>query len=325
MSMDFLKTLRSDGVVSDGPVSLKPMSGGVSSDIFLVEDGNRKFVVKRALEKLKVNADWFADTGRNETEKDYLQYVAEENPLAVPRILASGNGYFAMEFLGDGFVNWKQALLAGQFEVGWAEMAGAFLGGIHRRSKMNETVAARFDKLESFRQLRIDPYLIATGERHPDVRSLFFAEAKRLKEERSALVHGDFSPKNMLISGDRLVVLDCEVACYADPAFDVAFLLTHFFLKVLYHQNHYLEAGKMIRAFLASYGTVAFELEYRIARLLLMLLLARVDGKSPVEYLVDERKKAFVRQFAKKGLFAENHHLELLMEKWFAGVGELKP
>ncbi|MCB1124794.1 MAG: phosphotransferase, partial [Verrucomicrobiae bacterium] len=220
---------------------LKPLSGGVSSDIYLVQDGYRKFVVKQALEKLKVEADWFADTSRNEAERKYIEYVGRISPESVPRVIFAGDGYFAMEYLGEGFVNWKQAMLAGRFEVDWAAKAGKLLGDIHRTSQGDSKLAAEFSNMESFWQLRIDPYLVTTGSKHPDLKKRFEEEAERLRTEASALVHGDFSPKNILVSQDRLVLLDCEVACYADPAFDLAFLFTHLFLKVLYHKQHFGE------------------------------------------------------------------------------------
>lgn len=315
-----LTRLRIDGIIGSEEARFEPLTGGVSSDIFLVHDGDRKIVVKQALEKLKVEADWFADVSRNATERDYISYVSEIRPSSVPQIIASGDGYFAMEYLGKEFRNWKQAMLDGQFEVDWARQAGAFLGEVHHRSKGNQEVAARFAKMESFWQLRIDAYLVATGAKHPELEALFLKEAYRLKSETSVLVHGDFSPKNILVSKDRLVVLDCEVACYADPAFDVAFLFTHLFLKALYHQNYYTEVREMIGECCQAYGLMDKDLERRVSRLLLMLLLARVDGKSPVEYLVDEGSKNFVRTFTGRELVNESSVLEEILEKWIAGI-----
>src|SRR5262249_35175669 len=148
-----------------------------------------------------------------------------------------------------------------------------------------------------FDQLRIEPYLLTTGRRHPQLEDLFRAEAQRLGATRECLVHGDFSPKNILIGVDRLVVLDCEAAWYGDPAFDICFMLTHLFLKALLHAGA-ADSLQLIRTFRQEYIRVAGRttLEDRVPRLLLMLLLARVDGKSPVEYL-EEPQRAFVRDF----------------------------
>ena len=49
------------GVVGPNePFDLQPLCGGVASDIWLVHAAGRNFVIKRALEKLCVAADWHA-------------------------------------------------------------------------------------------------------------------------------------------------------------------------------------------------------------------------------------------------------------------------
>ena len=313
----FLNHLIKDGLISDDQARLTPLKGGVSSDIYLVEDGDRKWVVKRALEKLKVEADWFADVSRNSTERSFIEYVSEFNPSAVPKIIGSGDGYFVMEYLGSGFRNWKEDLLAGTFDQDTAVTAGEILREIHHRSAGNEILLNQFDNMEQFWQLRIEPYLIATGIKHPRLHTLFEQEAHRLRDYRTTLIHGDFSPKNILTSKDRWVLLDCEVACYADPAFDVAFLLNHLLLKALYHKSYYSQIRHMAEEFWQAYLPNNVDLEARVSRLLLMLLLARVDGKSPVEYLVEEDDKNLVRDFSTAGLLANTTSLDLIFEKWF--------
>ncbi len=323
MNSDFFNTLLADGLVSDRNATLTPLTGGVSSDIYLVTDGQKKFVVKRALEQLKVEADWYADITRNEVERNYISYVASAHPTAVPQIIAAGDGYFAMEFLGEGFSNWKQELLQGRFTAKWAEKAGSFLGDIHRRSAGSDALAEQFNRMDLFLQLRINPYLLATGLKHPDVQALFNTEAERLQVERLALVHGDFSPKNMLVKDDRLVVLDSEAACFADPAFDTAFLLTHLFLKVLYHRNYFQEIAHLISTFRESYGAMDKAMDLRTSRLLLMLLLARVDGKSPVEYLQDDASRDFIRTYTTTCLRTQMYQFPSLLQQWLAGIQKL--
>ena len=324
MGESFLEQLRADGHVSTESANLEALKGGVSSDIFLLKDGDRKSVVKRALPKLKVEADWFADVSRNHTERLYIEQVAKTNPSSVPHIMAAGEDYFVMEYLGDEFSNWKVSMLCGRFSDEWATMAGTFLGDVHRHSREDHDLAQKFDKMDSFWQLRIEPYLIATSEQHPELDSIFVDEAVRLRETRLALVHGDFSPKNILTSKDRLVVLDCEVANYGDPAFDVAFLLSHLFLKMLYHRNYYAEIRSSVTSFLEAYGVTSLDFESRASRLLLMLLMARVDGKSPVEYLTDESSKLFMRSFARLELIQNPKGLEKILDEWEAGIKALR-
>ena len=313
---EFLALLRADGVVRNASATLTPLTGGVSSEIYLVNDGGAQFIVKRALGKLKVKDAWFADTNRNQTERAYLEYVACFLPTAVPKVCGgnAAHGYFVMEYLGDGYSNWKQLLLAGHCEVAPAIQAAELISKIHRTSTGDPQAVAGFETTPNFRQLRIEPYLLTTGQRHPEWQSLFEAEAARLAATRECLVHGDFSPKNILIKGDRMVLLDCEVAWYGDPAFDCAFLLNHFFLKALFHAPRPLGFDRMVAAFWQHYHSP--QLAERVGRLLLLLMLARVDGKSPVEYLTVAQQE-LIRRFVAAQLSAGRFSLDEIAKLWF--------
>jgi aminoglycoside phosphotransferase (APT) family kinase protein len=321
-SAALLEQLRRDGHVRSPGARLTPLAGGVSSDIYLVEDGRERFVVKRALPRLRVADEWFADVRRNLVEREYLECIRRLCPDAVPRVFFAkpDAGYFGMEHLGAGFQNWKQLLLAGQFEPAHAARAGHVLGEIHRRTAGNEDLRRRFDTTDSFHQLRTAPYLLRAAERHPELGERIAAEAARLEAARECLVHGDFSPKNLLIGEGRLVVLDAEVAWYGDPAFDVAFLLNHLLLKRLRHAPRGEELADLIfafwRAYRAARSEVGGELAGRVAGLLPWLLLARVDGKSPVEYL-DPARQEFVRQFVRVRAAGRVEGLEPLIAGWF--------
>jgi aminoglycoside phosphotransferase (APT) family kinase protein len=243
-------------------------------------------------------------------------------PETVPRIIFANeeHGYFAMEYLGEGFTNWKTALMRAECDPDLARQAMRLLAHIHAVSRGQPSVAREFETTQIFHELRTDPYLLTTARRHPALGSIFEEEAARLERTRECLVHGDFSPKNILFSHQRLVLLDCEVAWYGDPAFDTAFLLNHLCLKALYH-------APRIAPFLALFGasteayfesvSTSIETNHRSARLLLMLLLARVDGKSPVEYLNDE-KKQFIRAFVTMLLPTFQGGLDEVGSRWFA-------
>jgi len=324
---DFLALLQRDGVVRSAAARLTPLAGGVSCDIHLVEDGGEKFVVKRALAKLRVKADWYADVNRNRSEWEYIRYVANFLPEAVPSVrhVSTEGNYFAMEHLGGGFKNWKQLLLFGIADAGAAARAGKLLAEIHRRSAGDVEARRVFDTTANFFQLRIEPYLLATGAKHPALNPLFKAEATRLEQVRECLVHGDFSPKNILVSGDRMVILDCEVAWYGDPAFDLAFFLNHLLLKALFHAPKEAGIPAMVLQFWAAYQAArpSAEIGLRAGRLLLMLLLARVDGKSPVEYLDAERRN-FVRQFVRTNFPAEIFSPQQVAAAWFKQLKTLQ-
>ena len=321
-----LEWLRDAGALKGESPLITPLAGGVSSDIHLVRDGERVFVVKRALEKLKVAEDWRSDPGRNRHEQRYLRYVASFLPRSVPRILfgSEENGWFAMEYFGDGFVNWKSTLLQGQCDQEAARGAMSLLARVHNHSRGQTELAREFDTTKNFHQLRTDPYLLATAGRHPALASLLEAEVTRLEGRYECLVHGDFSPKNILLSVDRQILLDCEVAWYGDPAFDLAFFLNHLLLKALYHAPR--EPGfrtlfdTAMKTYSSSSDQTADEvasLDRRSARLLLMLMLARIDGKSPVEYIITEEKKEAVRQFVLALLPGFQEGLREVAARWF--------
>lgn len=293
--------LGTEGLIRPGIAQLIPLSGGVSSEIYIVRDDAQEFVVKRALAQLKVAAQWFADTSRNSIEAEYIAYVGEFCPQNVPRLqfVSVKHKFFCMEYLGAGWQTWKQRMMTGEQSCETAFAAGALLGKIHAHSAKNPQIAGRFQTLHNFEQLRIEPYLLSTAQHYPSLRAIFHAEAARLRSQREVLTHGDYSPKNMLVNQGRLIIVDCEVAWYGDAAFDLAFVLNHLFLKSLALDFSEQNWRKMVQAVWSSYCRERFALtesmeqskvEANMVRLLVMLMLAKVDGKSPVEYLSEDRR-----------------------------------
>jgi aminoglycoside phosphotransferase (APT) family kinase protein len=325
---ELLSQLREAGLVSTPAPEVAPLSGGVSCDIFLVKDGGRRFVVKRALPKLRVKDDWFADVSRNLTEQDWFEYARAIVPESVPRILKSHGtgGWFAMEYLGEEWGNWKTALLAGRAEPAVARMAGDRLGRLHAASWEDSRARDKFSTLRNFTELRISPYLLATARRVPEVREQLEAEAARLAESKWALVHGDYSPKNLLFTPDRLVILDAEVAWFGDPAFDVAFLINHLLIKSLYHWNDPKPFVSLAFEAWDAYSRAGDRLvdadrEGRVTRLTLCLMLARVHGKSPVEYL-DPAKQSFISYFTTMNLRNPPTTLRDLAAAWLDSLAK---
>ena len=285
---------------------LTPLTGGVASDIFKVETLKATFAVKRALPKLRVKSEWFVSVSRSVAEVEWLRFAAGIVPDCVPRIIAHmpAAHCFAMDYLPpDHFPTWKTQLLAGSADAAFAGKVGARLGRIHAVSAADDAVAACFANDATFYAIRLEPYLEATARVHPDIGGALLALSQSTLATRRALVHGDISPKNILVGPASPIFLDAECAWYGDPAFDVAFCLNHLLLKSFW-------APRLAHAYLTCFDALAEaylatatfedrpELEGRAARLLPALLLARIDGKSPVEYITDESTRAAVRRFA---------------------------
>src|SRR6266478_877808 len=158
------------------------LTGGVSSEIWRVELPGRSVCVKRALSKLKVSEDWQAPTSRNAYEWQWLCFVASHLPQAAPRPLArdAAAGVFAMEFLApERYPVWKEQLLSGRVDPATAEQVGVALATLHEMSAHKVELAQQFDSSQNFRALRIEPYLLATAARHPDLADYIGSLAER--------------------------------------------------------------------------------------------------------------------------------------------------
>lgn len=321
--------LDSRGLLRAEGSRVTPLTGGVSSDIFLIEDGQRKLVVKQALSTLKVADNWQVDVSRNVSEQRFIRHVASFLPECMPKLLYCSTGlcYFAMEYL-NGYRNWKSMLLEGDADPSLARQAGGMLGKIHHHTRGDGPLKRQFDTTAAFHALRTEPYLLTTAGRHPPLEKLIRREAERLEETRSCLIHGDFSPKNIMVGTDAMVLLDCEVAWYGEPAFDTAFLFNHFMLKALYRHDEHPAYLSLIpaawQAYRACCPAMETDMEQRTARLLLILMLARIDGKSPVEYLDDRLSRQTVRDFVYALLPRQVFELEEICRQWAQRLDNLR-
>lgn len=300
-------------------------SGGVSCDVWLISksDGNR-FVVKQALSKLRVLADWRAPRARSGAEVAWLRLVGGIDPALAPRVLADDGDrhIFAMQYLApDSHSLWKRELALGRIEPGFAVTVGAALARIHAATAGRNDIAAQFANQAQFHALRLEPYLLYTAEKHADLSAQLHALAEDISSARIALMQGDVSPKNILRGPNGPVFLDAETACYGDPAFDLAFCLNHLLLKCIWHPEHQSSYLVCFDALAAAYRAgIAWEspetLECRASTLLPALMLARIDGKSPVEYITSDVDKDFVRHFARKQVAAPYSSLNAFSDAW---------
>ena len=307
---DLARFLHENGLARAGePGTWMPLSGGVSSDIWRVETSAGSFCVKRARARLQVAAEWEAPVDRNAYEWAYMQIAAAIAPGSVPQPIAhdARRGLFAMSWLApECFILWKRALLDGHADSAFAASVGDLLGRIHGATARDVSIPSRFRTDVTFNALRIDPYLMQTARVHTDLASQLAHIARTTFETRRVLVHGDVSPKNILIGALGPVLLDAEAAWFGDPAFDVAFCLTHLVVKARVVARARVALLECVDRFAAAYfAHVDWELqadvERRAAALLPALALARVDGKSPLEYLSEDERRS-LRVTARRAL-----------------------
>lgn len=305
---------------ADESFSAQPLTGGVASDIAMVQIRDKKLCVKFALPKLKVSADWFAPVHRNKAEYAWLELVSQVAPESAIKLLGRSTKLhgFAMEFLeSDQAYLWKEALLAEFGDKGEAAMVGELIGRVQAASTEPGFDSLAFQNADDFWALRIEPYLAYTGSVHNDVAYVLEAMATELHSSRQVLVHGDVSPKNIFFRSNGPVVLDAECATMGDASFDLSFCLNHLILKALHlpdSQEQYLHSA--LQLWLAYKPFVNWEsveeLEMRICKLVPALMLARVDGKSPVEYLT-EHQRATVRATALAHIKQPVNQLRILL------------
>ena len=317
------------GVVpDDADPEVTPLGGGVSNEVFHVAWADDAVVVKQPLANLAVEDDWPADVGRVHNEaaaaRVYRRVVDayEVRDIVVPAVRFEDRDehLIAIDAAPLSAGMWKTDLLAGKVDETVGEVVGSFLGAAHEFAATESGVREAFSNYTPFEQLRLDPYHATVAERHPDVASAVDAEIERIRDTRSTLVHGDYSPKNVLIEdGDnrRVWLLDFEVAHWGDPAFDVAFMLNHLFIKSVYNADRNERYVSTARAFWDAYGDVTAvdaDFEANVVAELGVLALARVDGKSPVEYVTAETTKDRLRTVAKTVLTTDAATLDSVVE-----------
>jgi aminoglycoside phosphotransferase (APT) family kinase protein len=319
------------GIALDGPLAVEPLTGGVSSDIVKVTlaDG-RQFCAKRALNKLKVATNWEAPLERNHYEVAWLRRAASIVPKAVPAVIAEdeAHGIALLEYLPpEEYSLWKADLLAGQANDKVAVAVATALGRIHAGTLKDEAVAAEFPTDHLIDALRLDPYLRFTAGRHPLLSQRILDVLEITANTKLALVHGDVSPKNILVSlrDGHPVLLDAECAWYGDPAFDAAFCLNHLLLKAVHlpalRPRLLAQARAFSKAWLKHFrAKLKRGMDERTAGLLPCLMLARVDGKSPVEYL-NQESKATVRRVSTPLIQNPESSIDAVIESISRGLG----
>lgn len=283
-------------------VRTRVLAGGVSNRTVLVElpDRGEAWVLKQALAKLRVAVDWFSDPARIRREALGIRWLAKLAPAGciTPLVFEDAEqNLLAMQAVPQPHENWKTMLMAGRIEPGHVEQFGALLGTIHRRSaEAPEPLAQIFDDRSFFESLRLEPYYAYAADHVPDAAEFLGDLIAATRSRRLTLVHGDYSPKNVLVRDGRLILLDHEVIHWGDPAFDVGFALAHFLSKAHRFPACRAQFADAAKLYYAAYAESSGEMNSGKMRVFaaqhtLGCLLARVAGRSPLEYLDDEQRR----------------------------------
>jgi 5-methylthioribose kinase len=292
--LDYLRATKRIGA-QETPV-IRRLQGGVSNKtVLLLRPEGPAWVLKQALSKLRVKSDWFSDPSRIRIEADALRFLLDIVPAGAitPLVFEDAEqNILAMEAVPEPHENWKERLLSGQIELPLIQEFGRMLGLIHRRSYFKSSeLRTKFADRTFFHTLRLEPYYEYSAAVMPAAKPFLCALVADTLSRQETFVHGDFSPKNVLIYQHRLVLLDHEVAHFGDPAFDIGFSLTHLLSKAHHLPNSRFVLVDSVLHYWETYSELVRDLDWsaglerRATRHAAACLLARAVGRSPLEYL----------------------------------------
>jgi len=292
---ELLDYLRATGRIAPNELpEYRILRGGVSNRVVeLARPEGGTWVLKQALAKLRVADEWFSPPERILREAagmEALWRIASAGSITRLLFTDPDNYLLAMEGVPEPHDNWKTILLAGTVETSHFIQFASLLAAIHRGGTAPE-FQKEFDDRSFFESLRIEPYYLTTANRVPEAKAFLLALVDETRARRVSLVHGDYSPKNILIYEGRLVLLDHEVIHFGDPAFDIGFSMAHFLSKA-HHMKSVRDALVAAANFFwqvySQCGGLAAE--DTSIRHTLGCLLARVAGRSRLEYLSEDEK-----------------------------------
>lgn len=299
-------------------IRVEELGGGVSNVVLAISWKDKRVVVKQALPRLRVEDEWLAKRERALNEARALQLADTITPGRVPALLDVDGDLCALTMTAapSGWATWKDRLLMADADAAVARSLGEILAAWHRATFLSDELSRPFADQEVFDQLRIDPFYRTVARRRPELAEAVRAYMRRMGDTRSCVVHGDYSPKNVLV-GEGLWVIDFEVAHLGDPAFDLAFMLNHLLLKRLHLGGAGNEIESCVRGFWEGYGGAVPQELTPDPRYVLghvgCLMVARVDGKSPAEYLTPEEREA-ARTIGSRLLLAPPASLEVALD-----------
>ncbi len=287
-------------------INVEPLKGGVSCEIYKVDTTTNSYCIKKALKKLRVEKDWYADPIRSYYEYLWLKKTKKILPSSIPEVISYNRmkNYLIIEYLNmSRYSNLKEDLLKGKVDLDNLNKIAKKLLYIHKNLKSNYNKKIFQTHNFNFIKLRINPYLLELNKTYPELKKYINETVNLLRNNQHTVIHADFTPKNILVSKNKQIILDAETANYGDPSFDIVSLINHLIIKLLFvnkNKKNFVLALKKI--FNTYHSNVTWEEKQDIIKrsltLLPLMMLARVDGKSPVEYIKNNNEKNKLRRIA---------------------------
>ena len=284
-------------------VHIKKLEGGVSSDVYKVQTNSKTYCIKRSLPKLRVMKEWFADTKRLKYEYLWLKHCKKIIPNSIPNIyqFSAKQDFLILEYLNEkNYTTLKSKLLKKDIDIYIINKISKNLSKIHKESKGGLVKKKFINNSKNFYDLRLDAYFNEVGRVYPNLKKIIKNIIKNYKKYSSTLVHGDFSPKNILIFNNNIKYIDAETCNFGDPVFDVVFFSNHLLLKSIHIPD---KKNKFIKSYENFFNTYLKSIKFsqrknfidRCIAMVPIMLLARIDGKSPVEYITKKNIKNKIR------------------------------
>jgi len=296
--LNYLKETRR--ISKNEQVEIHNLRGGVSNKTVLVRCPSREsWVIKQALPKLRVDVDWFSDPARIHREALALKHLPELAPpgTITPLIFEDRQqNLLAMAAVPDPHSNLKSLSLSHHIVEDHLYQFGRLIGSIHLNSTSRPDLHTLFEDRSFFESLRIEPYYRYTAQQLPQAADALSEIIQTTCSRRLCLVHGDYSPKNILVHEGKLILLDHEVIHFGDPAFDIGFALAHLLSKAHHIPSYRKRFISAAHIFWTSYTTAmapapwSIDIDPHAAAHGVACLLARVAGRSKLEYLSAEER-----------------------------------
>ena len=294
-----------------GSARAELLDWGVSNVVLRVEcEDGHELVVKQSCEKLRTEVEWRSRLERIYREAEVQTVVADLLPDGmVPKVLFEdrANFLYGMEAVEADHRVWKGVLLDGETDEQIAIDAAQALATVHTRTAGDAGFRSQWNDVTVFEELRLDPFYRFLAGVHPQLSGPCNDLIAEVLSNRVCLVLGDFSPKNILLTRRGISLVDFETGHFGDPAFDLGFFLSHLLLKTILHspsRQRFLQLAEVFwRTYLSDVSSCVSEemhhdaLSRRTTKHIAACLLARIDGKSPVDYLSQPQQET-ARRFA---------------------------